>query len=241
MVDSDNAVAEASQALTLAVVQSLAIDTFAVGADAPMAEVGTPVKVTIATVMVAVLVKQAIVAVWKDAANKICHSPERPDLKMSQEEAQGWLVGALFERELLLPEARNVGKRVDNYAAAEDKAAKKAKETAKGKKKEARKAATQELVQDKLARIEAGLEAKREERLAREIDLDLPPVRSTIVESGVLRSRRPRRCRRSSRRSCRRPRPSWTRPRACTSRRCTLPSARRVRSAGSRRRPASVA
>ena len=42
--------------------------------------------------------------------------------------------------------------------------------------------ATPELVQDKLARIEAGLEAKREERLAREVDLDLPPVRSTIVE-----------------------------------------------------------
>ena len=49
VADLENAAAEASPALTLAVVQSLATGMFAVGPDAPMAEVRTPVKVTVAT------------------------------------------------------------------------------------------------------------------------------------------------------------------------------------------------
>ena len=48
-------------------------------------------------------------------SDAICRSPERPDLKMSQEEAQGWAVAAVVDRELLPDEARPIGKRVDNY------------------------------------------------------------------------------------------------------------------------------
>ena len=133
-----------------------------------------------ATVSVAVLAKQAVGGLWKEAADKICRSPERSDLRMSQEEAQGWLIGALFGRELLPDEARAVGKRVNNYAAAEDKAQRNAKEKAKSKNKEARKAADPE---PKLAAIERGLAAKRDERLARAVDLGLPPANAVIVAS----------------------------------------------------------
>ena len=88
-----------------------------------------PLVATLATVAVALVVKAAVVAVWKACADKICRSPERPDLRMSQEEAQGWLISALFARELLPPEARGIGKRVDYYASAEEKAEKRGQDS----------------------------------------------------------------------------------------------------------------
>ena len=144
-----------------------------------------PYTVSEATVAVALVVKAAIAAVWKAYAEKICRSPERPDLRMSQEEAQGWLIGALFARELLAPEARGIGKRVDYYASAEEKAEKAAKEATKSRKKAARKAKTEEAMQQKLEAIMTDVTAQRAARAAKVIDLGLPPVRSKVVESYV--------------------------------------------------------
>ena len=129
---------EASPALSLSTVEDLAVTMFAVGADKPMAASRALAGASGPTVGLAVLVKQAVVKVWKQRGGAICRSPERPDLKMSQEEAQGWLVAAVVNRELLADEARLVGKRVDNYSAAEEKAQKAANDKYKSKRKAAR-------------------------------------------------------------------------------------------------------
>ena len=106
---------EASPALCLPMLEELAVLMFAVGADKPMAASRALAGASGPTVGLAVLVKQGVVNVWKQRGDAICRSPERPDLKMSQEEAQGWAVAAVVDRELLPDEARPIGKRVDNY------------------------------------------------------------------------------------------------------------------------------
>ena len=56
---------------------------------------------------------QAVNNLFEYARDSICVSPERPDLKMSKEEAVGWLLADLYGGcELLKSEARGLGKRV---------------------------------------------------------------------------------------------------------------------------------
>ena len=90
-------------------------------------------------------------AVFSDHADNVCRSPERPDLRLSKEEAQGHLAGNLVIGELLPVEARAVGKRVDNHIMAEAEASKKASKRAKEKRRTARAKA------DEAARREAAL------------------------------------------------------------------------------------
>ena len=69
-----------SPALTLDVATALAKAMFAVGTDASMANCRVEIELSEATLEVALFAKQAIAEVWRDCANKICRSPERPDL-----------------------------------------------------------------------------------------------------------------------------------------------------------------
>ena len=54
--------------------------------------------------------KEAVQRLFEKRRKDICSSPERPDLKMSQEEALGWLLGYACGRELLTEDARKIGK-----------------------------------------------------------------------------------------------------------------------------------
>ena len=55
---------------------------------------------------------QAINNTWDVHEANICQSPERPDLNISKEEGIGWILAEmLFDRELLIEEARSLGKR----------------------------------------------------------------------------------------------------------------------------------
>ena len=63
--------------------------------------------------------KAQVAQVYKDRASDICRSPERPDLRLSKEEAQGHAMGSLVIGELLESEARRVGKDIDNVCAKE--------------------------------------------------------------------------------------------------------------------------
>ena len=84
-------------------------------------------------------VKAAVSALFNDHADCICYSPERPDLGLSQEEALGHLVGSLFVGEVLVHEARPLGKRLDFRAGKESKAQAAEKESIRQKKKSLRK------------------------------------------------------------------------------------------------------
>ena len=66
------------------------------------------------TIGLCVRSKAAVAKAFTERAGDICRSPERPDLRLSKEEAQGHLMGNLVVGELLVEEARSVGKDIDN-------------------------------------------------------------------------------------------------------------------------------
>ena len=109
----------------LSVLKDLAVEMFVVGSEASVVFGGLQQLAGTQSVRVWKLVKQAIHDVYesKQHRSSICRSPERPDLRLAQEEANGYLAGAVFGIELLASEARAVGKNVDNCVAAERKAA----------------------------------------------------------------------------------------------------------------------
>ena len=55
---------------------------------------------------------EAINNVFDQQRGRLCQSPERPDLTISKEEGLGWLLAEMFFCELLVAEARGLGKRV---------------------------------------------------------------------------------------------------------------------------------
>lgn len=145
---------------------------------------GGATLVTEVTLELIMAVKAAITAIFKAHTGRICSSPERQDLRLSQEEALGHLVGSLVVGEMLATEARPVGKRLDFYAGKEAKAQEKEKESARQKKKSLKK--KKGLAPDELTKAcEAVDEVVAEEctlRLAKVINLDLPATNSRIVE-----------------------------------------------------------
>ena len=130
-------------------------------------------------------VKAVIQALFRDRLGDICRSPERPDLRLSQEEAQGHLIGNLVIGELLANEGRRVGKCVDNIVAKEAKDAAAAKEAAKGPRKKARALTDEAAREAALKAIDNDLEAQLARRLRRPptISLQLPPRNTTLVKS----------------------------------------------------------
>ena len=118
-------------------------------------------------------VKAVVTAVFKDHAESLCSSPERPDLRLSQEEAMGHLVGSLFVGEVLVEEARPLGKRLDFHAGKEAKAEAAGKESVRHQKKAVRRkkglsSDEQQRACDDIDRIAA---EARVEHLAQTVDL----------------------------------------------------------------------
>ena len=93
-------------------------------------------KVTLAPVST---IKAVVTSLFKDHDERLCSSPERPDLRLSQEEAMGYLAGILVVGQLLPDEGRPVGKRLDSRACQEKKTKeKRRREKARQRKKDLR-------------------------------------------------------------------------------------------------------
>jgi hypothetical protein len=134
------------------------------------------------TVDACIVVKRAVKAVFDNYAGDVSRSPERPDLRLSKEEGQGYLIGSLVIGELLVSEARAVGKRVDYVVSAEDKAKQEAAKAAKEKRRAARAAEGEEAQAAALAAVEAGQAALLDARLRAPVTKTLKlPARNTIV------------------------------------------------------------
>ena len=175
-----------TEALTM--LKDMAVAMFAVGAEASVA-FGVLKKVAGSqTVRMWKLVKQAIHNVYeaKEHRDAICRSPERPDLKLTQEEANGYLAGAIFGIELLASEARAAGKNVDNCVAADKKAAA-VKEPWKSQRRRAREAAAKDpslagTLDATLASIQATEDAAKAARLSKPYPIALPAANTVIHE-----------------------------------------------------------
>ena len=136
-----------------------------------------------------VLIKAAVNVVFNQHGNCICRSGERPDLPLSREEAYGHVAVDLFlgTVELLTEEPRQIGKRVDNHATREHRSHENVKGNAKDKRKNARAAARKDtakaaVLEQTIEQIDAWVENKRTERLAKLVDLELPDPKSVVVE-----------------------------------------------------------
>ena len=62
--------------------------------------------------------KEAVRQLFEQKRKEICSSPERADLKLSHEEALGWLLAHARGRRLLVEEARRIGKAAGEQATA---------------------------------------------------------------------------------------------------------------------------
>lgn len=137
-------------------------------------------KVTLALVST---IKAVVTSLFKDHDERLCSSPERPDLRLSQEEAMGYLAGILVVGQLLPDEARPVGKRLDSRACQEKKTKEKEKEKARQRKKDLRrKKGASEDLENKCEAIDEAVAVDQAARLAKEVDLELPKKESVVVE-----------------------------------------------------------
>ena len=142
---------------------------------------GQPVCKT-PTIGLCVRSKAAVAQVFTERASDICRSPERPDLRLSKEEAQGHLMGNLIIGELLVDEARRVGKDIDNVCAKEATAAKDAAKYAKLARWKARQGvADSEAAAAAAATVDAAAEAACAERLRATVQLKNLPSRRTVI------------------------------------------------------------
>jgi hypothetical protein len=172
----------------------LAVQMFARGADASVAFVLKAFGVK-PTIEICALVKQAVHRLYESKVHRatICRSPERTDLRLSQEEALGYLLGAALGVELLPEEVRvpppgsgGIGRQVDYFAGEEKKASERAKASLKSKRKGAKDAAVKSggaaaALEAKLAAIDADAEASRAERRAMVCPIKLPDRTRTKI------------------------------------------------------------
>ena len=160
-----------------------AVRMFTNGKDAPIS-CGGDAMFDDATVGDCGTVKSVVQKLYRDRPGDICRSPERPDLRLSQEEAQGHLMGNLVIGELLANEARRTGKAVDNILSKEAKDAAAAKEAAKGPRKRARALPDEAAREEALKAIDDDLAAQLARRLRATptISLQLPARRTVVVE-----------------------------------------------------------
>ena len=165
--------------------------TFAGGRDSSVVLGGEP-ACDAPTVGLCERLKAQVAQVYKDRASDICRSPERPDLRLSKEEAQGHAMGSLVIGELLESEARRVGKDIDNVCAKEAAMVKQASKDSKEARRKARQAAADsETAAEAVAAVDAAVELARAERLRASVVLpNLPPRRTIIVPAPAPRSNR---------------------------------------------------
>lgn len=155
---------------------------FAGGSDASVALGGEPVCET-PTVGLCIRCKAAVIKLYMQCASNVCRSPERPDLRLSKEEAQGHLMGNLVLGELLESEARRIGKDIDNVCAKEEAAKKQAAKDAKEARRKARQAVADPAAAAQAAAVvDTAVERACAERLCALVVLpNLPPRSSVIV------------------------------------------------------------
>jgi hypothetical protein len=172
----------------LSVLNGLAVAMFTGGAEATVVFDALKRIAGLQTVRVWKLVKHAIHDLYESKAHRdaICRSPERPDLRLAQEEAQGLLAGAVFAIELLASEARAAGRNVGHAAAAEKKAAA-VKEPWKTQRRRAREAAAKDpaleaALEQMLAEIQAAEGAAKAKRLGELYPIQLPAANTIIHE-----------------------------------------------------------
>ena len=77
--------------------------------------------------------KEAVRQLFEQKRKEICSSPERADLKLSHEEALGWLLAHARGRRLLVEEARPIGKAAGEQATAVKKQLDAVRDAAKSK------------------------------------------------------------------------------------------------------------
>ena len=181
---SEEAAEAAAVPLDFTTAYQFAVRMFTNGKDASIS-CGGNAMLDEATVGDCVTVKSVVQALYRDRPGDICRSPERPDLRLSQEEAQGHLIGNLVIGELLANEARRTGKAVDNILNKEAKDAVAAKEAAKGPRKRARAQPDEAAQEEALKAIEDDFAAQLARRLRAtpSISLQLPPRNTALVKS----------------------------------------------------------
>ena len=172
-----------AEALSLDQLQQWAIRMFCGGREQLVASGGARAVSTVSLELI-MAIKATVIAIFKDFVEQICSSPERPDLRLTQEEALGHLVGSLVVGEMLATEARGIGKRLDFHAGKEAKAQAQEKESVRQKLKGLRKKKGLEPAQltTMSEAIDVAAEEARALRLAKVIDLGLPAANSQIVE-----------------------------------------------------------
>lgn len=134
------------------------------------------------TIGLCVRSKAAVAQVFRERASDICRSPERLDLRLSKEEAQGHLMGNLVVGELLVEEARRVGKDIDNVCRSEAAQVKEDAKYAKLERWKARQgAADSEAAAAAVAAVDAEVEAACAERYRVTVELKNLPVRRSVI------------------------------------------------------------
>ena len=174
---------KAAQPFSFEIAYNRAVGMFARGCDGSVDHGGEfVIDDPTVNVWVCLVVKAAVKACYENHAGDICRSPERPDLRLSKEEGQGYLVGSLVIGELLAAEARAIGKRVDYVVSVEEKAKQEAKKQAKEKRRTARATEDEEARAAALASVEEGEAALLAERLRESVAATLKlPARTTVV------------------------------------------------------------
>ena len=139
---------------------------------------------------------QAVNNVFDQRRNELCCSPERSDLTISKEEGLGWVIADAFNCELLVAEARGLGKRVGKQLSVTVKKEKEAvASAAKTARSEARKAAKKDtdlavMLDAEIRRIDTDADVQRATIDAHVYDLKLP--KGKIVTSKVKPAPPPR-------------------------------------------------
>ena len=125
--------------------------------------------------------KEAVRLLFEQQRSKICSSPERPDLKLSQEEALGWLLAHACCRRLLVAEARKIGKVAGKQAGVAKQQRDAVRDAAKTKRSKARK---RDATVEELVAIDSAAEAERSAIFLNIFELaHMPAANTEIVES----------------------------------------------------------
>ena len=124
--------------------------------------------------------KQAIADLFGMKAFKAarCHSPERPDLQISQEEALGWLLAFARGRELLVEEARPIGKLAGTLGTEAKKELDTIRDSAKMRRSRARKKGASAA---ELADIDTAVTAQRAEITEASCEIKHMPANNTVI------------------------------------------------------------
>lgn len=130
--------------------------------------------------------KEAIRQLFEQHRKELCSSPERPDLKLSQEEGLGWLLAYALGRQLLDHEARPIGKLAGTVASGAKKECDGVRDAAKSKRGKARKRSA---TAEEMAAIDKAAEVQRAAIFLKVHELcHMPAANTVIVESSALAS-----------------------------------------------------